>query len=155
MQLHSFLIRKRLVLHMPLIGLCLIAVSCSDISTDNSDTSSISTTNNSNNEISNGRSSSRAIKPQKKVEFLTFGAKWCAVCRNVPAQLEQLRKTYPKYSFTYLDVDDNMKLSEKYNVNALPYSLIICDGNVVARIKGLIPLNDLTEFIDKTIKTHE
>jgi thiol-disulfide isomerase/thioredoxin len=100
---------------------------------------------------------STASKPQKKVEFLVFGAKWCAPCRGVPPVLDELREKYPNYSFRYLDVDDkdNMTLSVEYGADALPYNFIVSDGKVVGKFKGFLPFENATGFIEETVRKME
>lgn len=100
---------------------------------------------------------STASKPQKTIEFVVFGAKWCPPCRGVPPVLEKLRDKYPNYTFRYLDADegDNMKLSVDYGAEALPYNFIVSDGKVVGKFKGFLPFENATEFIEETVKKLE
>lgn len=88
--------------------------------------------------------------PPPKVEFIALSAKWCSVCRRVPPLFDELRPAYPNVTFLDLDVDDDkraMKLAVEHDAVALPYFLILIDGKLVAKMKGILPKEDMDEFL--------
>jgi thiol-disulfide isomerase/thioredoxin len=93
-----------------------------------------------------------SVQP-KKVEFLVFTAKWCAVCKDVPPLLTRLKKEFPTVSFQEMDVDqgDNFQLYTKYmseKESGLPDMFVVVDGKVAAHLLGLLPY----ERVAKTMR---
>jgi thiol-disulfide isomerase/thioredoxin len=75
----------------------------------------------------------------RKTKVIVFTAKWCHVCRKIPALFERLKSEFPNTTFQELDTDegDNGKLAGEYKATALPYFLFLTDGEVVERLRGL------------------
>lgn len=85
-----------------------------------------------------------------KVEFIALSAKWCSVCRKVPPLFDEMRPVFPNVTFLDLDVDDDkraMQLAVEHDATALPYFLVLVDGKLVAKLKGLLPRADMDEFL--------
>lgn len=86
----------------------------------------------------------------ENVEFIALSAKWCTVCRRVPPLFAEMRPDYPNVTFLYLDIDTDdraMKLAVEHNATALPYFLVLVDGKLVAKLRGLLPKADMDEFL--------
>ncbi len=94
------------------------------------------------------------LKAPRKIAFVVFSAKWCGVCRDVPAVLEQLRATFPAVSFHELDIDEkeNEKLWLEYGSDAVPYNYILVDGKVIAKFRGFLPPANAEKFVRDTIE---
>jgi thiol-disulfide isomerase/thioredoxin len=85
-----------------------------------------------------------------KVEFIALSAKWCSVCRKVPPLFVEMRPEFPNVTFLDLDVDADeraMKLAVEHDASALPYFLVLVDGKLVAKMKGILPRADMEEFL--------
>jgi thiol-disulfide isomerase/thioredoxin len=80
----------------------------------------------------------------RKTEVIVFTAKWCHVCRKIPALFERLRAEFPDTTFQELDVDEGEigKLAGEYKATALPYFLFLADGEIVERLRGLPEAED-------------
>ncbi len=100
------------------------------------------------------RSHASDLKAPRTIAFVVFSAKWCGVCRDVPAVLEQLRATFPAVTFRELDIDEeeNEKLWVEYGSNAVPYNYILVDGKAVAKFRGFLPLADAEKFVRDALK---
>jgi thiol-disulfide isomerase/thioredoxin len=85
----------------------------------------------------------------REVELLIFSAVWCEVCREIPPVVARLRQEYPSLEVTELDLDegDNFDRMADYGGDAVPYMFVLVDGNVVRKIKGLLPFAELSKRI--------
>ena len=71
--------------------------------------------------------------------LLDFYADWCGPCRQQGKILHDLEITAARHSASIVkvDVDKHPKLKKQYNVSALPTLVVIRNGQVVSRQRGL------------------
>ncbi|MGC8669758.1 MAG: thioredoxin [Candidatus Micrarchaeia archaeon] len=80
-------------------------------------------------------------------------AEWCGPCRYFTPIIEEVAKDYEgKVKFVKLNSDYNASIAAKYNVMAIPTTLLIKDGALKAVNVGAVPKNTLKQWIDKNIK---
>jgi len=73
-----------------------------------------------------------------KVVLLDFWAGWCGPCRALAPTIEELAKEYAgKVLIGKLDVDENPKTVEQFQVFSIPTVVVIKDCCEVERIVGL------------------
>ena len=93
------------------------------------------------------------IKPTDTPDFsskkciLKFSATWCGPCKVIAVPFEHLSEQNPDISFFHLDVDENISLTEKYNVTAMPTFVFLNNKKEVDRLLGANQkeLNRLTQ----------
>ena len=80
-----------------------------------------------------------------------FFATWCGPCKMLGAVLE---KVAPEYDFDILkiDIDENVKLAESYEVMVVPTLLFIKDGEVVGRESGFFSQEKFTDLVTQYLK---
>ena len=77
--------------------------------------------------------------------ILRFTASWCAPCKTMSAQLEELNLNIP---IEVIDIDVNSEVAMDYGIRSVP-TLVILDGNVeVKRKVGLSTKEILKNWIE-------
>ena len=89
---------------------------------------------------------------KNKVLLIDFWAGWCGPCRALAPTIEELSKEYAdKVLIAKLDVDENPKTAEKFQVFSIPTVILIKDGCEVDRIVGLCPKKQYDSALQKQI----
>jgi thioredoxin 2 len=83
-------------------------------------------------------------------------ATWCGPCRMVSPVLQDLAKEKAgEVKLVKVDIDRSPKLSQRFDVKAVPTLMVLRDGKVVARQAGAAPANVLRDWLDKAIGADE
>ena len=89
---------------------------------------------------------------KNKVLLIDFWAGWCGPCRALAPTIEELSKEYAdKVLIAKLDVDENPKTAEKFQVFSIPTVILIKDSCEVDRIVGLCPKKQYDSALQKQI----
>jgi len=92
----------------------------------------------------------QAIESGPKLVFIDFWAEWCAPCRMLAPTFERLAETYGgTITFAKVNVDELPELANKYAIRSIPTLLLLREGNVVERLVGVRPQEELTRLLDK------
>ncbi|KIE63834.1 thioredoxin [Candidatus Riesia pediculischaeffi PTSU] len=84
--------------------------------------------------------------------LVDFWADWCTPCKNMNSTIRSIKSEYLKKIFiAKLNVEENFKVSSKYNIRSVPTLIIFKEGKEIERIVGSISLNKLEEFIKRNI----
>jgi len=87
-----------------------------------------------------------------QLAFIDFYADWCGPCKMMAPVVEELSEAYSgKVLFGKINVDENQSLAQKYGVMSIPTFLVIKDGEVVEKLVGGLPKEQLVEAIDKNM----
>ncbi|MEK6439579.1 thioredoxin [Pseudonocardia sp. T1-2H] len=79
-------------------------------------------------------------------------ATWCGPCRMVSPALEQLAtERAGEIKLVKVDVDSAPKLSQRFEVRAVPTLMVLRDGEVIARQPGAAPLPALRSWLDQAL----
>jgi len=76
-------------------------------------------------------------------------APWCGPCRMVGPIIEELAKEMQgKIVFGKLNVDENPTISSKHQIMSIPTMLVFKNGNLVDRLVGAMPKEQLKQKIE-------
>lgn len=84
--------------------------------------------------------------------LVDFWAAWCGPCRMVSPVLDKLARERPgKIKLVKVDVDKSPRLSQRFDVQAIPTLMVIVNGKVAARQAGAAPANVLRSWLDNAV----
>jgi thioredoxin 1 len=88
-----------------------------------------------------------------KLVLMDFWAGWCGPCRALAPTIEELAKEYAgKVLVSKLDVDENPKTAEQFQVYSIPTVVLIKDCCEVERLVGLCPKKNIDTLIQKHLE---
>ena len=77
-------------------------------------------------------------------------APWCGPCRMVGPVIDELAKELQgKVVFGKLNVDENPGTSMKHQIMSIPTLLVFKNGNLVDRLVGAYPKEELKKMLEK------
>ncbi|MFC0476573.1 thioredoxin [Robertmurraya beringensis] len=90
------------------------------------------------NEISNG------------LVLVDFWAPWCGPCKMIAPVLEEINEEMgDQVKIAKLNVDDNQVTTAEFGVMSIPTLLVFKDGEVVEKVIGFQPKENLVDVLSK------
>ncbi len=84
--------------------------------------------------------------------LVDFWATWCGPCKMIAPIVEELAKEYEgKLAVRKLDVDENGGVAARYSIMSIPTLGIFRGGQLVERIVGYMPKEQLRKRIDSAL----
>jgi thioredoxin 1 len=92
------------------------------------------------------------VLQSSKPVVVDYWAEWCGPCRMVAPVLEEIAGEHAdKIDVVKLNIDENPKVAQRYQILAIPTMSVFQNGEVVKQIVGAKPkaalLRELSEFI--------
>ena len=83
--------------------------------------------------------------------FVKFGASWCAPCKVLDKEIEQLLIEHPEVAdrIMKIDIDEAPELAEELNIQSTPICAFIANGEYVLR-SGLHSRYGIFEWVKKS-----
>ena len=82
--------------------------------------------------------------------LVDFWAPWCGPCRAVAPTLEQVARDYAgRVQVRKLNVDENPRTAERFQVMSIPTMLLFKDGKLVDGIVGALPRAQIEATINR------
>jgi len=84
--------------------------------------------------------------------LLDCWAPWCGPCRAIAPVLDQLAaESAGRYLIAKLNVDDNRRVANQFQIQSIPTMLIFKDGALVDRIVGALPKQAIAARLAKAV----
>ncbi len=79
---------------------------------------------------------------------------WCSSCQVMTGLLNEIGPDYlGKVKFLKVNADRNPSIPQRFRVSGVPTILFVERGEEVDRLTGLVPLNELRDWIERHIET--
>ena len=90
------------------------------------------------------------IVGQHSLVLIDCWAPWCGPCLSLAPTIEELTEKYAgKVLIGKLNVDENPKTAERFQIFSIPTMLVMKNGKEVDRIVGLVPKNHVETVLKK------
>ena len=81
--------------------------------------------------------------------LVDFYADWCSPCKMMAPIVEEIGEEYKgKVKVGKLNIDDNMKIAQKYNIMTIPTLTVFKNGEPVQSFSGVRSKDDLRNMSD-------
>lgn len=81
--------------------------------------------------------------------LLDFWAEWCGPCKMIAPMLDEIADEYQdKITIAKLNIDDNPKTPQRFNVRGIPTLILFKNGQVEGQKVGALRKADLAAFLD-------
>ena len=81
--------------------------------------------------------------------LLDFWAEWCGPCKMIAPMLDEIADEYQdKVTIAKLNIDDNPKTPQRFNVRGIPTLILFKNGQVEGQKVGALRKADLAAFLD-------
>jgi thioredoxin 1 len=101
--------------------------------------------------LSDSRFDEQVLKA-KGITVVDFWAPWCGPCHQMAPGLEAFAKANEgKVKVFKLDVDDNPKTAEKYEIRSIPTIIFFLDGEAAYVSRGAMSQTSLQKKLDELV----
>ena len=83
--------------------------------------------------------------------LVDFWADWCPPCKMIAPTLEEIAQQQTDVKICKIDVVENPKTMENYDVKGLPSLILFHNGEVVGRKVGALSKAQILDFIDQCL----
>jgi len=90
---------------------------------------------------------------KKGIVFVDFFAEWCMPCVIMSPIIDELDEKFNgKIKFGKVNVEDNQKIAQKYEVSSIPNMILLKEGKVIDRFVGAMSAEELEEKLNNYLE---
>ena len=84
--------------------------------------------------------------------LVDFWAEWCGPCKMIAPMLNEIADEYQgKVSIVKVNIDENPKTPQTFNVRGIPTLILFKNGQVEGQKVGALRKTDLAAFLDSKL----
>jgi len=84
--------------------------------------------------------------------LVDFWAEWCGPCKMIAPILDEIAEERPNdIRIVKLNVDDNIRTAQRFEVMSIPTMILFKDGQVAATKIGALPKSKLYEWVESVL----
>ena len=84
--------------------------------------------------------------------LLDFWAEWCGPCKMIAPMLDEIADEFrSKVTIAKLNIDDNPKTPQRFNVRGIPTLILFKNGQVEGQKVGTLRKADLAAFLESKL----
>jgi len=97
------------------------------------------------------------IVGEHKYVLVDFWSENCAPCHTFKKVIQQVAPDYPEFVFAEINVNEEQKLAEEFEIRAVPAVMILRNRAIIYADSGMLTRTTLTELLEqaKTIDLKE
>ena len=89
---------------------------------------------------------------ENKLIVVDFWAPWCGPCKQLTPILEKIiSKSGEKVTLVKINIDENQQIAAELRIQSIPTVYAFKDKQIVNAFQGVIPENQIIEFIEKCL----
>ena len=90
---------------------------------------------------------------ESKLIVVDFWAPWCGPCKQLTPILEKIiSKSGDKVTLVKINIDENQQIAAQLRIQSIPTVYAFKDKQIVNAFQGVIPENQIIEFIRKMFR---
>lgn len=86
------------------------------------------------------------------IKILDFYTDWCQPCKRIAPMLDDLTKRLSYVTIEKINVDENFKLADQYQIQNIPTLLFFKGDVLVDKIVGVPTMDKLVGTVQKHLK---
>lgn len=91
------------------------------------------------------------VLENSKLVLVDFFATWCGPCQMLAPVLEKISNERNDIQIVKVDIDENMELALKYEIEVVPTLKLFKNGNILNSFEGFKSENELIQEIEKYV----
>lgn len=80
--------------------------------------------------------------------LVDFFATWCGPCVMLGQELQEVSKQTNDFDIIKIDIDENAKLANKYQIDVVPTMYIFKNGEPIKKLQGYITKNEILNLMN-------